>query len=233
MKRINVLLVLLVLFIAPLAHSQITFRFGLGEQEANGIVFKKDKSQISGEVYFPKFEGKKVKIKVDGKNQKLASADIDSIQIFDGNKKQVYSFVRTKTKHYKSKGTSFKVIDEGWICLIKKGKVSLYLGGLEYGIKKDTMRVVTKDMNHYLKKKEEDMPVLVSVSTNGFSAGFNAFFKEYGQYYFSDNPVIVEKIKNKEYKYDDIEKVVGYYNSVNSKSKRDSKISNTATKKKK
>nr|WP_294931788.1 hypothetical protein [uncultured Flavobacterium sp.] len=233
MKRINVLLILLVLFIAPLAHSQIIFRFGLGEQEANGIVFKKDKQQISGEVNFPKFKDKKVKIKVDGKNQKLVSADIDSIQIFDISKKQVYTFVRTKTKRYKSKGTEFKVIDEGWICLIKKGKTSLYLGGLEYGIKKDSMRVVTHDFNYYLKKKTDDFPILVSTAVNGGGIGFNVFFKEYGQYYFSDNPVIVEKIKNKEYKYEDIQKVVDYYNRQNSAVKKPKSDTQTTTTKKK
>jgi hypothetical protein len=237
MKKVRVLLLLLVLFVTPLAHSQISFSFGLGEQEADGIVFKKDKQQISGLVYFPELEDKKVKIKVDKKNLKLASADIDSIQIFDDNKKQVYTFVRTQTKHYKKKGTEFKVIDEKWICLIVKGKVSLYLGGLEYGIKKDTMRVVTKEYHHYLKKSNEDMPTLVSISSNAFSANYNMFFKEYGPYYFSDNAIIVEKIKNKEFRHKNILKVVEYYNSSFKKPKIDSKTSAsssaTATKKKK
>ena len=208
------LFIITVLLISSLAHSQITIRLGLGEQEADGIIFKKNNEKISGEVDFPKFNAKKVKIKIDKKNhQKIASADIDSIQLFDSNKKQVYTFVWTKTKVYKSKGTEFKVVDEGWICLIKKGKVSVYLGGQEYGIKKDSMRVVEAASNHYLKKKDEDYPVLVSVFAVGGGIGYNVFFREYGQYYFKDNAVIAEKIKNKEYKSDDMLKVVEYYNS--------------------
>jgi hypothetical protein len=237
MIKINKLLVLTILFVTSLAHSQITFRFGLGEQEADAIIYKKDKQKISGEVDFPKFQAKKVKIKIDKKNhQKIASADIDSIQIFDSNKKLVYTFVWTKTKIYKSKGTAFKIRDEGWICLIKKGKLSLYLGGEEYGIKKDTMRVVTKDFNHYLKKKQEDFPVLVSINVNGGGIGFNAYFKEYGQYYFSDNPVIAEKNKNKLYNNNQIEKVVDYYNNLKknkiSKTNTDNKKTSTSKKKK-
>lgn len=107
-----------------------------------------------------------------------------------------------------------------------RGKASLYLGGLEYGIKnvkiKDEetnekikeakMQVVSKQVNHYLKRSNEDYPILVSVSSNALSAGYNAFFRNFGVYYFSDNPEIAKKIEEKEYKYDDIEKVVNLYN---------------------
>lgn len=215
------------LLIASVANSQITiYRFGLGQQNADAIIFKKDKQQINGVVHFPDFEDKKVKIKVGEKNEKYAANEIDSIQIFDAEKKLSYTFLWTKSKVYKKKGTEFKVIKEKWLCKTIIGKVSLYLGGLEYGIKEvkvkneetnekikeSKMEVVTKDVNHYLKRTNEDYPVLVSVSSNGLSAGFNVFFKEYGAYYFSDNAEIVKKIQDKEYKYDDIEKVVNLYN---------------------
>jgi len=225
--KLNIFLVMSALFIASTANSQITiYRFGLGQQKADAIIFKKDKQQINGVVHFPDFEDKKVKIKVGEKNEKYAASEIDSIQIFDAEKKLSYTFLWTKSKVYKKKGTEFKVIKEKWLCKTIIGKVSLYLGGLEYGIKEvkvkneetnekikeSKMEVVTKDVNHYLKRSNEDYPILVSVSSNGFSAGFNVFFKEYGAYYFSDKPEIVKKIQDKEYKYEDIEKVVNLYN---------------------
>lgn len=227
--RVNFFLIMSVLCITSLSQAQsagITFKFGMGEQKADAIIFKKDKQKISGLVKFPGSADKKVKIKVGEENEKYASKDLDSIQIFDGNKKLSYTFLWTKTKVYKKKGTEFKIINESWICKTIEGKASLFLGGEEYGIKevkvKDEgtnekikepkMEVVSKDVNHYLKRSNEDYPVLVSVSSNGFSAGFNVFFKEYGAYYFSDNVEIVKKIQDKEYKYDDIEKVVNLYN---------------------
>lgn len=244
--RINFILILSALCITSLVHSQsagITFKFGMGEQKANAVIFKKDQQKISGIVNFPSFTDKKVKIKVGEENEKYASVDIDSIQILDDNKKLSYTFIRTKTKVYKKKGMEFKVIDENWICKIMTGKASLYLGGEEYGIKEvkveddktqektkvKKMQVVSKEINHYLKRSNEDYPVLVSMSSNALSAGYNAFFKEYGVYYFSDNPEIAKKIEDKEYKYDDIEKVVNLYNAKKEK-KTESKSTLKATK---
>jgi len=234
------------LCITSFVHSQsagITFNFGMGEQKADAVIFKKDKQKISGVVKFPSFEDKKVKIKVGEENEKFASSDIDSIQIFDSNKRLSYTFIWTKTKVYKKKGTEFKVIDERWICKIMTGKASLFLGGEEYGIKEvkvedektkekvkvNKMQVVSKEMNHYLKRSNEDYPILVSMSSNALSAGYNAFFKEYGVYYFNDNPEIAKKIEDKEYKYDDIEKVVDLYN-VKREKKSESKSALKATK---
>lgn len=227
--RVNFFLIMSVLCITSLSQAQsggITFKFGMGQQKGDAIVFMKDKQQISGVVHFPDFEDKKIKIKVGENNEKYAASEIDSIQIFDAEKKLSYTFLWTKTKVYKKKGTEFKVIKEKWLCKTIIGKVSLYLGGEEYGIKEvkvkdevsnekikeSKMEVVSKDVNHYLKRSNEDYPILVSISSNGFSAGFNVFFKEYGTYYFSDNPEIAQKIQDKEYKYDDIEKVVNLYN---------------------
>lgn len=228
--KVNLFLMMGALCITSLTHSQsagITFNFGMGEQKANAVVFKKDNQKVSGIVNFPSFADKKVKIKVGEENEKYASSDIDSIQIFDDNKKLSYTFIRTKTKVYKKKGTEFKIIDEKWICKIISGKVSLYLGGEEYGIKDvkvedektkekikvKKMQVVSKEVNHYLKRNNEDYPVLVSLSSNALSAGYNAFFKEYGVYYFNDDAEIAKKIEDKEYKYDDIEKAVNLYNA--------------------
>ena len=72
--------------------------------------------------------------------------------------------------------------------------------------------------------------MLVSVSSNALSAGYNAFFKEYGVYYFSDNQEIAKKIEEKEYKYDDIEKVVNLYNAKHAK-KREPKTEQKADQK--
>lgn len=219
-------LIMCALFITSLTNAQITFNLGMGERKANAIVYKNDKQKISGIVNFPSFKDKKVKIKVGEKNEKHASADIDSIQIFDENKKLTYTFLWTKSKVYKKKGTEFKIIEEMWICKIITGKISLFLGGEIYGIKEvkvenentnekikeNKMKVVSKEVHHYMKRSNEDYPILVSMSSNAISAGYNAFFKEYGVYYFSDNPEIAKKIADKEYKFDEIEKVVALYN---------------------
>lgn len=217
-----------VLLISSVASSQIIiYRFGLGQQKADAVIYKKDKQTVSGILKFPLLEDKNVKIKVGENNEKLASKDIDSIQIFDADKKLSYTFLWTKTKEYKKKGTEFKVVKEKWICKIIDGKLSLYLGGEEYGIKavkvedEDTkekvkeakMKVVAKMVTHYLKRNNEDYPVQVSISTNGNSIGYNAYFKKLGVYYFNDDAEISKKIEDKEYKYDDIEKVVNLYNA--------------------
>ncbi|MCP2027155.1 archaellin [Flavobacterium sp. HSC-32F16] len=230
--KIKFLLMMSALFITSAVSSQIViYRFGLGQQKADAVIFKKDKQTVSGIVHFPDFEDKKVKIKVGENNEKYAASEIDSIQIFDADKKLSYTFLWTKTKEYKKKGTEFKVKKEGWLCKTMNGKASLYLGGLEYGIKnvkvKDEetnekikeakMQVVSKQVNHYLKRSNEDYPILVSVSSNALSAGYNAFFKHFGVYYFSDSPEIAKKIEDKEYKYDDIEKVVNLYNAKRQK----------------
>lgn len=178
-------------------------------------------------MHFPDFEDKKVKIKVGDTNEKYDANTIDSIQIYDADKKLSYTFLWTKTKEYKKKGTEHKVLKERWLCKTISGKASLYLGGEEYGIKeikekdedtkekikKSKMQVVTKTVNHYLKRNNEDYPTFVSISSNALSVGYNAFFKRYGFYYFNDNPEIANKINDKEYTYDDIEKVVNLYNA--------------------
>lgn len=225
--RVKFFLMMSVLLITSVANCQIViYRFGLGQQKADAVIFKKDKQKVSGILHFPDFEDKKVKIKVGENNEKYDAGLIDSIQIFDAEKKLSYTFLWTKTKVYKKKGTEFKVIKERWLCKTMSGKASLYLGGEEYGIKnvkvKDEetnekikeakMEVVSKEVNHYLKRKNEDYPILVSVSSNAFSAGYNAFFRNYGVYYFNDSPEIAKKIDEKEYKYDEIEKVVNLYN---------------------
>lgn len=225
-------LVMSVLLITAVANCQIViYRFGLGQQKAEAVIFKKDKQTVSGILHFPDFEDKKVKIKVGDTNEKYAASEIDSIQIFDAEKKLSYTFLWTKTKEYKKKGTDFKVIKERWLCKTISGKVSLYLGGEEYGIKEvkvkdeetkekikeSKMEVVSKQVNHYMKRNNEDYPILVSVSSNGASIGYNAFFRQFGVYYFSDNLDIAKKIEEKEYKYDDIEKVVNLYNAKHAK----------------
>lgn len=221
-----------ILLITSAANSQIViYRFGLGQQKADAVIFKKDKQTVSGILHFPNLEDKKVKIKVGDNNEKHLASEIDSIQIFDADKKLSYTFLWTKTKEYKKKGTEFKIVKEKWLCKTMNGKASLYLGGEEYGIKevkvKDEetnekikeakMQVVSKQVNHYLKRSSEDYPILVSVSSNALSAGYNAFFKHFGVYYFSDSPEIAKKIEDKEYKYDDIEKVVNLYNAKRQK----------------
>ncbi|MEO7977497.1 hypothetical protein [Flavobacterium sp.] len=240
--KINFFIIMSALCITSLLQAQsagITFKFGMGEQKADAILFKKDKQKINGIVKFPGFADKKVKIKVGEENGKYESKDIDSIQVFDENKKLSYTFVWTKTKVYKKKGTEFKIIDERWICKTINGKISLYISGEELGIKEvkeedektkqkikeNKMQVVSKDVNHYMKRNKEDYPTLVSVSSNAFSAGYNVFFKEYGVYYFSDSPEIAKKIEDKEYKYDDIEKIVNLYNA-----KREKKAEQKTTK---
>jgi hypothetical protein len=245
--KLNIFLVMSALCVTSLLQAQsagITFKLGMGEQKADAIVFKKNKQKISGIVRFPGFADKKVKIKVGEENEKYASKDLDSIQIFDANKKLSYTFVWTKTKVYKKKGTEFKIIDENWICKMIEGKASLYIGGEEYGIKEvkvedekikekvkeEKMKVVSKDVNHYLKRSNEDYPVLVSMSSNALSAGYNAFFREYGVYYFKDSPEIAKKIEDKEYKYDDIEKVVALYNVKPKKQEQKEEVKATKTK---
>lgn len=225
--KVKFFLMMSFLLITSIANCQIViYRFGLGQQKADAVIFKNDNQKVSGILHFPDFEDKKVKIKVGENNEKYDASAIDSIQIFDAEKKLSYTFLWTKTKVYKKKGTEFKVIKERWLCKTMNGKASLYLGGEEYGIKnvkvKDEetnekikeakMEVVSKEVNHYLKRKNEDYPILVSVSSNAFSAGYNAFFRNYGVYYFNDSPEIAKKIDEKEYKYDDIEKVVNLYN---------------------
>lgn len=238
-------LVMSALLITAVANCQIViYRFGLGQQKAEAVIFKKDKQTVSGILHFPDFEDKKVKIKVGDTNEKYAASEIDSIQIFDAEKKLSYTFLWTKTKEYKKKGTDFKVIKERWLCKTISGKVSLYLGGEEYGIKEvkvkdeetkekikeSKMEVVSKQVNHYMKRNNEDYPILVSVSSNGASIGYNAFFRQFGVYYFSDNPDIAKKIEEKEYKYDDIEKVVNLYNAKHAK-KREPKTEQKADQK--
>ena len=96
-------LVMSVLLITAVANCQIViYRFGLGQQKAEAVIFKKDKQTVSGILHFPDFEDKKVKIKVGDTNEKYAASEIDSIQIFDDSKKLSYTFVRTKTKVYKN-----------------------------------------------------------------------------------------------------------------------------------
>lgn len=245
--KTNFFLLITALFLTTLGYSQITFYVGMGQQKAEGIVFKKDNQNVSGTVHFPGFEDKKIKVRVADKSEKFAGKDIDSVQIFDENKKVIYTFFYTKTKVYKAKGKETKIAKEGWICKTIEGKVSLYLGGVAYGIKDDKiegdvikegntkadkikirkMKVVSKQVNHYLKRKNEDYPTLVSMSSNGASVGFNTFFREFGVYYFNDNQEIAKKIEEKEYKYDDIEEVVNLYN-VKPKSKVKAEVKSDA-----
>lgn len=102
--KVNFFLIMSALFITSAASSQIViYRWGLGEQKADAMIFKKDKQTVSGIVQFPDFEDKKVKIKVGENNEKYLASEIDSIQLFDADKKLSYTFLWTKTKEYKRK----------------------------------------------------------------------------------------------------------------------------------
>lgn len=199
------LLKLTFIFLPFFAFSQVTIGLGMGENKGEGTIYTKDGKQIDGEIKYPKYSDKQVKLD----NNKFESKEIDSIVFAN------CTFIYTKGKDYLANKKDYKYFkNEGWMCRVINGKASLYLYGQQYGFKKDKMFVNKGEVRYYAMRKGEDVPSLIGIDTQGFQAGYSSYFRNLASNYFSNNNEIKSKIENKEYSVKEIELLINDFNSM-------------------
>jgi hypothetical protein len=115
-----------------------------------------------------------------------------------------------RVKYYNMNGKKI-VADPAWLQVLERGHVTLYYYGnagktVSYGSK---TRTELPERWWLCIRPGEEAAKIVSYA---FGMNPNAFFKQAAPEYFSNHPTIPAKIKNKEYKYDDILTVVKEYN---------------------
>jgi hypothetical protein len=100
------------------------------------------------------------------------------------------------------------------LLLAVQGKVNLYIGTLEWSAMINAgggyQPMVLNGISYYCLREGE--PAAKLLHENFGQANKNADFKLYGSRYFVDNATILNKIKNKEYTYEDIMTVINEYN---------------------
>jgi hypothetical protein len=113
-------------------------------------------------------------------------------------------------------GLKFNTLTPVWLPVVKRGPATLYRLEITGRNSNGTFFV---DISWYIFRSGEIGAS--KISWTGFIGGNNAYFKKYAPEYFSDYPELAKKIEEKEYKYDDLVKVVEEYNQwvENSKEK--------------
>jgi len=146
-------------------------------------------------LYKASLKNKPIKIDADELSKAVYKFD-------NGNER---TFVRLKTY----KGTQQKNIKRPyWYEMIIDGYVSLYSVPIKVGSTNPYSCItnITELEDYYCKRPGE------SAATKIASSGNNTIFKKQAQSYFSDCEELTTKIKNKEYKWKDLEEVIGIYN---------------------
>ncbi|MDO4228411.1 MAG: hypothetical protein Q4C98_01225 [Capnocytophaga sp.] len=179
-----------------------------------GTIYKSDKTQIEGKITSPLSPQQgNIKIRTSGKNIKTKSHEIDSI-VFDNQAKTTIIYSPTISL---SNYNNIKNKKPEWLEVVIKGEFLLYKNTyLEH--RKEYSKSTTQ---YYLKRKNEPFPALIGVKTNEPIPSTNdRSFNKNLEKYFSDQPEILQKIKEKEYNLNEMHLLVNKYNElVNSKQK--------------
>lgn len=174
------------------------------------VVFLEDGTTINGTIELPvKSSAKHITLYVNDKKQKIELQKIDRMEVLVGSAKVEYH----NLKVFNFSGKKIQK-DKRMMIQSVKGKVSLYIGTFDWTSSMNTgygwQAMTLNGISYYCIREGEEAATLIHENFNQVNK--NADFKLYASRYFADNPTIVNKIKNKEYTYLDIFKVIEEYN---------------------
>jgi hypothetical protein len=146
--------------------------------------------------------------------EKIPSTQLETVK-FTFKNNEILEIDRIATWQYGAKMTK-KISPPVWLTVIKRGYVTLYgatVGGSVVNSSRGAS-INPSDTYCFVKKKVEKEATVIHYKMDAtISVMKNRMFFTMGQEYFADYPDLVAKIKNKEYTYKDLVKVVDEYNS--------------------
>lgn len=200
---------LVVLFVSILSffsfEKEIKFK-----NEETCVIYLEDGTTKSGKIELPvKSSSKFIEIYINKKREKVELQKIDKLEVLiDGAKIEYHNL---KVFNFSGK----KILkDKRMMLQSVKGKVNLYIGTLDWSATINSgngwQAMNLSGISYYCIREGEEAATLIHESFGQVNK--NADFKLYAGRYFSDNETIAKKIKNKEYTYEDILKVIAEYN---------------------
>lgn len=200
---------LIVLFISALSFFNILKNENKLNEEIC-IAYLEDGTTKSGKIELPvKSTSKFITLKIGDKKEKVELQTIDKLEVLiNGAKIEYYNL-----KVFNFSGKKIQK-DKRMMLQTVKGKVNLYIGTLDWSATINSgngwQPMSFSGISYYCVRDGEKAATLIH--ENFGQVNKNADFKLYASRYFSDNEMIAKKIKNKEYTYQDISKVIAEYN---------------------
>lgn len=200
---------LVVLFISILSFFTIDKDNKLKNEESC-VVYLEDGTTKSGKIELPiKSSSKFIVVNINDKKEKIELQKIDKLEVqINGAKIEYHNM-----KVFNFSGKKIQK-DKRMMLQTVKGKVNLYIGTFDWSSTINSgsgwQSVSLNGISYYCIREGEEAATLLH--ENFGQVNKNADFKLYGARYFADNETIAKKIKNKEYTYEDISKVIAEYN---------------------
>lgn len=175
------------------------------------VVTYKDGKQLNGMAKMPSdFFDKKIAYKSSENSdvEKLESEKIKNITytVDDTTKVEYDRMCALRGKKLD------KLNDEMWMVAMIRGKATLYYYDIVFSYTNANGYHSSTDRYFGCIRENEKGTTLLIWVIGGISVNTNALFKSRAPIYFSDNPELAEKIKDKSYKWKSIEEVVTEYN---------------------
>lgn len=199
--------VLLLLFFVSFVSTVLGQRYVTAELVLNDGTVKTGFAQSVLET------NKKIKFRTTekGVGEPIAHTDLKRVTYYFSDDTSVFERLS-----YYTTIKSNKLLHDGWFELIQRGYVSIYLvrvslgGGTMINASGNMKATAPANFKDYYAFREGE-PGGRQVSSVA-SMNSNAVFKKFAPIYFSDYPELAEKIKKKEYTYEDLLKVTNIYN---------------------
>lgn len=205
----NILITVLLIIIGFNGYSQKSNKNQSIVDESDVVVKLTDGSTKNGKVGFPILSNEKVlKITIGDKTEKISKKDIEKIT-FKATNGAIVDYYNVRIDKSSDKTELMQAA-------IPIGKVKLFTytwGSNKFRPVYNMQGLHSGGINFFCKRDNEDYATVVAFN-DGKSVNRNSFFKKRASKYFADNPAIVQKIKNGEYKYTDIAQVIIEYNGL-------------------
>ncbi|BCY29058.1 hypothetical protein [Flavobacterium okayamense] len=207
--RKNILITVLLILIGLNGNCQKSKKNQSVVDESDVVITLKDGNTKNGKVSFPILSNEKeFKITIGDKTEKVSKKDVEKIT-FKGYNGAIIDYYNVRIDKSSDKTELMQAA-------IPIGKVKLYTytwGNGKFRPVYNMQGFSSGGINFYCKRDNEDYATAVAFN-DGKSVNRNSLFKKRASKYFADNPTIVQKIKNGEYKYTDIAQVVIEYNGL-------------------
>lgn len=107
-----------------------------------------------------------------------------------------------------------RIKDKQWMQVLVNGPVTLYGQSGSMGMMRGGMPHTVTDITFYARRKTEEHASFlgVHITSGAMPIGYNLQFRKFASEYFSDNPELVARIENKEFKVSEAIQLVQEYN---------------------
>lgn len=153
--------------------------------------------------------GKKVTVRADkgAKKEKILSEQLRQI-IFEVAESDPVVYEQHPLK------LAGRLKDKQWVQVLVSGAVTLYGQGGSMGMMRGGMPHTITDITFYARRPTEEHASClgVHITSGAMPIGYNKQFRKFAGEYFSDDPALAARIKNKEFKVSEAIQLVQEYN---------------------